>query len=163
MISPSGSGAALLKARRLAIGLAPAVAFVLTLACSTSYPPPPETKRVAVVDTLHGIEFVDPYRWLEDQDSPETRAWIQAQNAYAETIIGRTPLRAELERRLAELMDDDEHGWPIFRYDPKGGHAANRGRSFSEVVKDNAAELAFLLQQVDATGAGSRPRSTGEN
>ena len=77
---------------------------VSAVACET-YPPPPETVRVPVVDTLHGVEFTDEYRWLEDQESPETRAWIAAQNAYAEEIVGDTPLRAELEGRLRELMD----------------------------------------------------------
>ncbi|WP_420632464.1 prolyl oligopeptidase family serine peptidase [Candidatus Palauibacter sp.] len=75
------------------------------VACGSPYPPPPETARAPVVDTLHGVTFTDDYRWLEDQESPETRAWIAEQNAYAEQIVGDTPLRAELEGRLRELMD----------------------------------------------------------
>ena len=78
---------------------------VLAAACRAPYPPPPETARVPVADTIHGVEFVDDYRWLEDQYSPETRAWIDEQNAYAELIVGDTTLRAELESRLRELMD----------------------------------------------------------
>ena len=68
-------------------------------------PPPPETTWDPVVDTLHGVVLTDPYRWLEDQDSPETRAWIAAQNAYAEQIVGESALRAGLEARLRELME----------------------------------------------------------
>ena len=81
-----------------------AVVAVCVAACER-WPPPPETARIPVVDTLHGVEFTDDYRWLEDQDSPETRGWIDEQNAYAELIVGDTPLRAGLEGRLRELMD----------------------------------------------------------
>ena len=78
---------------------------ILATACGSPYPPPPDTTRDPVVDTIHGVEFVDDYRWLEDQYSPETRAWIDEQNAYAERIVSDTALRAELEARLRELMD----------------------------------------------------------
>ena len=78
---------------------------MLGLACGSPYPPPPETAQDPVVDTLHGVVFTDPYRWLEDQDSPETRAWIGEQNAYAEQIVGQSALRSELEARLRELME----------------------------------------------------------
>ena len=81
-----------------------AAALALTAACSP-YPPPPDTARDPVVDTLHGIAITDDYRWLEDQDSPGTRAWIAEQNAYAERIVGDTPLRRDLEARLRELMN----------------------------------------------------------
>ena len=40
----------------------------------------PETKTVDQVDTLHGIKVIDPYRWLENADAPETRAWVKKQN-----------------------------------------------------------------------------------
>ena len=80
-------------------------ALVLCVAACETWPPPPETARIPVVDTLHGVEFTDDYRWLEDQESPETRAWIDEQNAYAELIVGDTPRRAGLEGRLRELMD----------------------------------------------------------
>jgi prolyl oligopeptidase len=82
-----------------------AAAISAALACSSPYPRAPDTQRTAVSDTIHGVEFVDPYRWLEDQDSPETRAWIAAQNSYADTIVGYTPLRAEIRDRLLELVD----------------------------------------------------------
>ena len=79
-------------------------AFLAGAACSP-YPAPPDTARDPVVDTLHGVAITDDYRWLEDQDSPETRAWIAGQNAYAERIVGDTPLRRGLESRLRELMN----------------------------------------------------------
>ena len=81
------------------------VLAVLGVACGSPYPPSPETAQDPVVDTLHGVVFTDPYRWLEDQDSPETRAWIAKQNAHAEQIVGESTLRTGLEARLRELMD----------------------------------------------------------
>ena len=44
-------------------------------------PPPPPTEVWEVVDTLHGVEVPDPYRLLEDQDAPKSRAWIDVQKA----------------------------------------------------------------------------------
>jgi prolyl oligopeptidase len=80
--------------------------------CSTGAPPPPESKRVDVVDTIHGVSLTDPYRWLEDQGSPETRAWIDAQNAYAERIVGESPTRERLRARLRELLEAPEASFP---------------------------------------------------
>jgi prolyl oligopeptidase len=61
------------------------------------------------------------------------------------------PLQAR--KMAARLQAATKSGLPvILRYDPKGGHAANRGRPFSKAVDDNAAELAFVMQQVFEAG-----------
>ncbi len=65
---------------------------------------PPATRTDEVREVLHGVEVVDPYRWLEDQSSPETRAWIEAQNAYSRPILDSLPHRAALLKRLTQLM-----------------------------------------------------------
>jgi len=80
----------------------------LTAVGAVNYPPPPPTRKVEVVDTLHGVSIADPYRWLEDQESSETRAWLEAQNAYAETIVGESARRARLRSRFSELMRYDD-------------------------------------------------------
>ena len=85
------------------------------LGCRATAPPPPGapiTRIDTVVDTLHGDTFPDPYRWLEQQSSPETRAWLAAQAAYAEAVLPRDDHRLALERRLAALMDRAEIGAP---------------------------------------------------
>src|SRR5262245_49766157 len=74
----------------------------------SNYPAPPATKKDVVVDTIHGVQFADPYRWLEDQSSPDTRNWIDAQNAYAEKIVGESDIRSHIQTRLSELMRFDE-------------------------------------------------------
>ncbi|NIX22963.1 MAG: S9 family peptidase, partial [Actinobacteria bacterium] len=66
--------------------------LAVSAACRPSpYPPPPETPVDPVTDVLHGVEIVDHYRWLEDQEAAETRAWIAAQNEHAETVVGESP------------------------------------------------------------------------
>ena len=62
--------------------------------------PPPETRVDLVVDDYHGVQVADPYRWLEDTDSPETRAWIEAQNEVTFDFLGRIPEREGLRQRL---------------------------------------------------------------
>lgn len=67
---------------------------------------PPETRRSIVVDTIHGVAVEDRYRWLEQQDSPEVLAWIEAQRAYADTILGPDNAdRASIRDRLTQLID----------------------------------------------------------
>ena len=75
-------------------------------------PPPPPTEIREVVDTLHGVEIPDPYRWLEDQEAPETRAWIDAQNAHTDTVLGTLPDREELRAVAASVLERDVVGLP---------------------------------------------------
>ncbi|RMD91799.1 MAG: S9 family peptidase, partial [Calditrichaeota bacterium] len=76
---------------------------------------PPETPRKEVREVLHGVEIVDPYRWLEDQNSPETRAWIDAQNAYTQSLLSDFPGREKLKKRLTELLKVDVINLPYGR------------------------------------------------
>ncbi len=68
---------------------------------------PPKTRRDNVKEVLHGVTIVDPYRWLEDQQSPETRAWIDAENKCTRKLLGGWSGREALKHRLAELMKVD--------------------------------------------------------
>jgi prolyl oligopeptidase len=63
-------------------------------------PDPPRTRRDDVKETLHGVELIDPYRWLEDQEAPETRAFIDAQNAYAHSLLDPLPSLGAIRKRL---------------------------------------------------------------
>lgn len=78
-------------------------------------PAPPETRVEPVVDVLHGTEVHDPYRWLEDGRSPETRQWIKAQNERTEQYLARVPYRDAIRRRLTELMKLESRGLPVAR------------------------------------------------
>src|ERR1700724_1687481 len=68
---------------------------------------PPQTRREDFSETIHGQEVPDPYRWLEDGASAETRAWVAAQTEYATPFLA-TPERARLRARLTEIMKVNE-------------------------------------------------------
>jgi len=78
-------------------------------------PSPPEAKRADVVDTYSGAKVPDPYRWLENQTSPETRAWIERENAYSRSLLSPLPGRQHIEQELAQLMKVDETNLPLER------------------------------------------------
>ena len=65
---------------------------------------PPHTQAEPVTETLHGVEVTDPYRWLEDQNSPRTRAWIEEQTAYTRAYLEAIPGREQIRARVKELL-----------------------------------------------------------
>jgi prolyl oligopeptidase len=72
----------------------------------------PRTRRVEVREKVHGVEIVDSYRWLEDQRSADTRAWIDAQNAHTQSLLSGRPDRGALAQRLGELLRVEATGIP---------------------------------------------------
>ncbi|MGI5853383.1 MAG: prolyl oligopeptidase family serine peptidase [Bacillota bacterium] len=75
-------------------------------------PDAPHTPRKIVTDIVHGVKIDDPYRWLEDGQSPETRAWTEAQNQRTEAVMQQLPARKLISRRLTELMSQETVGSP---------------------------------------------------
>ena len=76
---------------------------------------PPRTREDNVKETIFGRTIVDPYRWLEDQNSPETRAWIDEQNRYTDSILNALPGRDRISNRLSELLKIDTISLPLER------------------------------------------------
>jgi prolyl oligopeptidase len=74
---------------------------------------PPKTTVNDVKEMVQGTEIVDPYRWLEDQNSPETRAWIDAQNAYTDSLISKVGGRDALRQQLSALIKIDTMSAPL--------------------------------------------------
>jgi len=72
----------------------------------------PATKTVDHVDTYHGTRVPDPYRWLEDDTSAETAAWVEAQNKVTFAYLDKIPYRAALTARLKSLYDYAKFGSP---------------------------------------------------
>ena len=72
----------------------------------------PSTRKVDVVETLHSVKVPDPYRWLEDLDSPETREWVQAQNAVTFPYLKTLPDRERLKDELTSLWNYERYGLP---------------------------------------------------
>jgi prolyl oligopeptidase len=67
-------------------------------------PGAPKTAAHEVKETIQGVEISDPYRWLEDQNSPETRAWIDEQNAYTDSLLSQVPRRDALRQKVSALL-----------------------------------------------------------
>ena len=99
--------------RRAALGLLSALVAgtAAVSATSTAHVPPP-TRVEDVVETVHGVEVHDPYRWLEDGRTPEVRAWAGDQDAFTRRHLDGLPGRAWLTRRLTEVSYVDAVGVP---------------------------------------------------
>jgi prolyl oligopeptidase len=89
--------------------------ILMTLACNTARFPYPLSPRQEVRETLHGVEISDPYRWLEDPKSAETRAWIDKQHALTRSLLDRVPGRERLRARVASLVQIDSISMPTRR------------------------------------------------
>src|ERR1700759_1030773 len=68
-----------------------------------------------VVETHHGVAVADPYRWLEDMDSAETRAWVTQENALTDAYLGKLPGRDALRARITELVSYESFRIPFRR------------------------------------------------
>jgi len=67
-----------------------------------AYPP---TKIDNINDTLHGVTVVDPYRWLENGDTPEVREWTEKQNTFTRSILDKLPGREKVHDQLDKLLN----------------------------------------------------------
>jgi prolyl oligopeptidase len=73
------------------------------------YPP---TRKDDQVDEYHGIKVADPYRWLENDHSAETIAWVEAQNQVTHNYLEQVPFRSQIQQRLRELYNYPKYGIP---------------------------------------------------
>jgi prolyl oligopeptidase len=85
--------------------------FATTLSAQTlTYP---ATKKVNQVDTYHGEKIADPYRWLEDDNSAETKAWVTAQNVVSSKYLQALPNREKIKARYTALYNFEKFGLPV--------------------------------------------------
>ena len=73
----------------------------------------PTTQKVDTVDTYFGTEVSDPYRWLEDDRSPETESWVETQNKTTFGYLDSIPFREDLKNRLEKLWNYEKLGSPF--------------------------------------------------
>lgn len=73
----------------------------------------PVTKKTDSVDDYHGKKIADPYRWLEDDNSEETKAWVVAQNKITEQYLAAIPYRQQVKKRLEELWNYPRYSSPF--------------------------------------------------
>src|ERR687885_225735 len=72
----------------------------------------PVARKGDTTDDYFGTKVADPYRWLEDLDSPETRAWVEAENKLTFDYLGQIPQRAAIKDRLTKLWNYERYGVP---------------------------------------------------
>ncbi len=89
--------------------MALALTTALTAQSPLSYPP---TRKADVVDDFFGTQVADPYRWLEDDNSAETKAWVEAQNKVTFAYLEQIPQRAKIRERLTKLWNYERYGTP---------------------------------------------------
>lgn len=75
----------------------------------------PNARRSDFTETLHGIAVPDPYRWMEDIDSPETRAWIEAENDLTQAYLANIPQREQIKERMTALWNYEKYSVPFRR------------------------------------------------
>ncbi|MEI6736971.1 MAG: prolyl oligopeptidase family serine peptidase [Pseudomonadota bacterium] len=91
-----------------------AAVFLLTLPFSVQsqslkYP---DTRKVEQTDNFHGTTVADPYRWLEDDNSAETKSWVTAQNAVTESFLAAMPQRVAVKKIYTSLYNYERFGLP---------------------------------------------------
>lgn len=72
----------------------------------------PESRKENVVDDYFGTKVSDPYRWLEDDNSAETKAWVQEQNKVTQQYISQIPYRNQIRDRIRELYNYPRESTP---------------------------------------------------
>ncbi|MCA1594699.1 MAG: prolyl oligopeptidase family serine peptidase, partial [Acidobacteria bacterium] len=79
---------------------------------SAKAPAYPKAHKGTQVDDYHGTKVADPYRWLEDLDSAETKAWVEAENRLTFSYLKDIPERARIKERLTKLWNYERYGVP---------------------------------------------------
>ena len=101
-----------------------AIAAALLAGCQSNTPTSEEqitmptvkyttTEKRAVIDTYHGVEVTDHYRWLEDDRSDETADWVKRQNVVTQSYLSHIPYRQKLADRLEDLFNYERYGAPF--------------------------------------------------
>ena len=93
----------------------------------------PQTKAVAQVDVIHGVEVADPYRWLEDDQAEDTKAWVEAENKVTFGYLDDIPARDKIKQRLTKLWNYERYGIP-FKMGDRYFYSKNDGLQNQSVI-----------------------------
>src|SRR5437868_8718033 len=106
----------------------------------------PAAARGTQVDVYHGTSIADPYRWLEDVDSPATIAWVAAQNQLTDSFLASIPQRQAIRTRLTQLWNYERYSAP-FKENGRYFYFQNTGLQNQSVlyVQDDRNETPRLL------------------
>ena len=116
----------------------------------------PETKKADVVDDYFGTKVADPYRWLEDDKSPEVAAWVEAQNKVTFAYLDKIPYRPQLKDRLTKLLNYPKYSVPSRRgeyyFFSKNDGLQNQNVQYIQKGLDGTPELLLDPNKFSADG-----------
>ena len=104
----------------------------------------PQTKTCDTVDVYFGTEVADPYRWLENDTSAETEAWVAAENAVTQAYLNSLPMRDKLAKRLTGLMNYEKIGAPV----------KHHGKWY--FYRNDGLQNQYVIYEMDSLGGESR-------
>jgi len=97
--------------KKITVFIAVSIACMMsTSQAQIKYPP---TKKVPQTDNYFGTVIADPYRWLEDDNSAETKAWVKDQNVVTNNYLSKIPYRAAVKKRLEEMWNYTKYSSPF--------------------------------------------------
>jgi prolyl oligopeptidase len=106
---PDVSAAGPFRRRRMPQNSAPPATTAATKPMRLTYP---KSAKVEQVDDYHGTQVADPYRWLEELDSEQTKAWVEAQNRVTFAWLAQVPGRDRIRQRLTQLWNYERYSLP---------------------------------------------------
>jgi prolyl oligopeptidase len=116
----------------------------------------PVTKKVEISDNYFGTTIADPYRWLEDDNSEETKNWVQQQNAVTGAYLSSIPFRDKVKERLSVLWNYPKYGAPRkegdYFYFSKNDGLQNQSILYRQAGLKAAAEVFLDPNQFSADG-----------
>ena len=101
----------------------------------------PETRKDPIVEDHFGVSIADPYRWLEDDNSAETKAWVEAQNKVTFAYLESLPMRDRITKRLTELWTYERYGLP---------HKEGPWYVFSRFAEGNKQPIVYRAKTLNA-------------
>ncbi len=118
--------------------------------------PYPETERGDVVDNYFGTEVADPYRWLEDDNSEATAAWVKAENEVTFDYLSKIPFRDAIKERLTELWNYPKESAPTKKgdwlYFSRNDGLQNQSVIYRRATPDSKAEVFLDPNQLSDDG-----------
>lgn len=120
----------------------------------------PKPRRADQVDDFHGVKVADPYRWMEDTESSETQAWIEAQNKLTDAYLATIPERERIQKRLTEIWNYERLSAPSKITDGFYIYSRNDGLQNQSVLYrtksiDDPGEVFFDPNKLSADGTAS--------
>lgn len=129
----------------------------------------PDTRKVSQVDDYFGTKVSDPYRWLEDDNSAETKAWVQAENKVTQDYLSKIPFREQVRSRLEQMWNYPKYSSPFkegnYYYFYKNDGLQNQSILYRQAGLNGTPEI-FLdpnTMSKDGTAAVSTPRFTKDH